>query len=258
MASAFSWGSAMSQQGWVKIHRSVMGKGWLTNPKLWTFWSYCLLKASHKQTTTLVGNQQVFLEPGQFVFGRKRAATDLDMSEKNIRTFVETLVRMGNLRAIKRASKYTVFFVVNWVRYQGHNDENDRQEGREMGQQQGEITAGKGPQTRSEEVKNKENSAASPDVQAAIDYFCDTVKKEKGFQPRIGAKDRALAKNNLRGQSIENIKEQIDFFLQSEKSQKHISLAAALSTDSYNLFMLHQSTKNTDDPIERVKARMGL
>ena len=70
-----------SNTAWVRLYRSVIEKGWLTNHKLWTFWSYCLLKASHKETVVLVGSQQVPLRPGEFIFGRKRAATDLNMTD---------------------------------------------------------------------------------------------------------------------------------------------------------------------------------
>lgn len=77
--------------GWIKLYRASIEKGRLTNHKLWTFWCYCLLKASHKEYFQVVGNQQVHLLPGQFVFGRTTAAKDLKMSEQEIRSVLGTL-----------------------------------------------------------------------------------------------------------------------------------------------------------------------
>jgi hypothetical protein len=102
-----------SNTGWIKLYRVALERGWLTNHKLWAFLCYCLLKASHKAMTVLAGREQVLLQPGEFVFGRKRAATDLNMTEKCVRTCVETLVRLGTIRAVKRASKYTIYSIVN-------------------------------------------------------------------------------------------------------------------------------------------------
>ena len=129
--------------GWVKFYRVVVEKGWLTNHRLWAFWSYCLLKASHKETVVLVGAEQVPLQPGEFIFGRKRAATDLNMSEKEIRTCIHTVLRLCSLRAVKRASLDSIYSVVNWPIYQGQDDEEGQQGGRQEGRQEGR---GKGQQ----------------------------------------------------------------------------------------------------------------
>ncbi len=65
----------------------------------------------------MVGFQVVDLQPGQFVFGRKKAAQELGMSEQNIRTCVDHLRRLENI-AIKSTNKYSVITIINWVAYQ--------------------------------------------------------------------------------------------------------------------------------------------
>jgi len=66
-----------------------MTKDWFKNPKVLSFWVYCLLKASHKPLKAIVGYQQVSLQPGQFVFGRKKTAEETGLSEREIRTCLE-------------------------------------------------------------------------------------------------------------------------------------------------------------------------
>lgn len=135
--------------GWVKLYRSVVEKGWLTNHKLWVFWCYCLLKATHKETTAILGYQQVKLMPGQFVFGRRKASKETKLSEQEIRTAVATLKTNQNL-TIKSTNKYSIISIVNWSTYQEAVSQNDHQINQQLTNNQ--------PHTRSKEVKNKEYS----------------------------------------------------------------------------------------------------
>jgi hypothetical protein len=109
------------QRGYVKLWRRSIDNGWLQNHLLWSFWCWCLLKASHKQTEITVGYQRVVLEPGQFVFGRNNAAKELRASPQNIRTCVQTLTKTQNL-TIKSTNKFSIISIINWESYQ--QDEN--------------------------------------------------------------------------------------------------------------------------------------
>ncbi|MGD0661625.1 MAG: replication protein [Syntrophorhabdales bacterium] len=90
--------------------------------------------------------------------------------------------------------------------------------------------------------------APSPDVKVAIDYFFEAVHAKKGFKPEINGKDAALVKKSLE-HGIDHVKAQIDFFLSNGKSQEHLTLAAALSADTYNLFMAKNGKKHYLDGV---------
>lgn len=113
-------------RGYVKLWRKTLDSGWLKNHKLFVFWSYCLLKATHKPIDILVGSQQVHLEPGQFVFGRMKAANDCGMSEREIRTCVGKLNTFENM-TIKTTNKFSIITIVNWDIYQQEENEKDQQ-----------------------------------------------------------------------------------------------------------------------------------
>jgi hypothetical protein len=116
-----------SNSGWVKFFRTTLEEGWLTNHKLWAFLSYCLLKASYKKTSTMVENQQVTVLPGQFVFGRLKAAKELKMSESNVRTYLSTLRRLGVVKSTTHPTKqFSIITVVNWDIYQSTEDKTDQ------------------------------------------------------------------------------------------------------------------------------------
>jgi hypothetical protein len=111
-------------RGYVRTWRKVLDSGWLKNHKLWVFWSYCLLKASHKEFDAIIGLQVVHLTPGQFVFGLKKASLETGLTIREIRTIIDFLKKAGNL-TIKTTNKFSVITVINWTHYQGDNIEND-------------------------------------------------------------------------------------------------------------------------------------
>ena len=108
-------------KGWVKLHRQLIENGWLKNPKLFVFWIYCLLKAAHEPFKATVGYQEVNLEPGQFIFGRKIAAEETGLREQEIRSCLNSLRKRQNL-TIKSTNKFSIISITNWQRYQGLRD----------------------------------------------------------------------------------------------------------------------------------------
>jgi hypothetical protein len=104
-------------RGYVKLWRKAIDTGWLKSHKLWAFWSYCLLKATHKDHEVLVGFQKVQLLCGQFIFGRKVASVETGLSEQEIRTLLKHLEKLGNLTS-KPTNKYTIITIENWADYQ--------------------------------------------------------------------------------------------------------------------------------------------
>ena len=113
-------------QGYVRLHRRCLDGDWLKNGDLWRFWCYCLLKASHKKWKAIVGYQEIELEPGQFLFGRKAASAEMEMSERKIRTCLSTLTNFKNL-TIKSTNKYSIITICNWETYQRQENETDQQ-----------------------------------------------------------------------------------------------------------------------------------
>lgn len=121
-------------RGYVHLWRKSLDSGWIKNHKLWAFWSYCLLKATHREYDAIVGRQVIHLKPGQFIFGRQRAAEETGLSEREIRTILDLLKRTGTL-TIKTTNKYSIITIVNWGTYQGGQLENDHQNDHQNDQQ---------------------------------------------------------------------------------------------------------------------------
>lgn len=85
-----------------------------------------MLKAGYEKKKTIYGFQEIELEPGQFIFGRKKAAEDTGLTERSIRTCLKLLEKSGNV-TIETTNKFSIITVVNWGLYQDNQLENDQQ-----------------------------------------------------------------------------------------------------------------------------------
>ena len=108
------------ERGYVKLWRKVVDNPIIQKPDLFTFWCWCLMKATHKPCTHLVGFQPVKLDPGQFVFGLKSASKELKMSIQTIRTCLRVLKNLENLTYYP-TYRYSIISIVNWDIYQPEN-----------------------------------------------------------------------------------------------------------------------------------------
>ena len=157
-------------RGYVKLWRKSLDAGWIRNPKLWAFWTWCLMKATHKEYTLIVGLQAVHLMPGQFVFGRRAAAKETGLSEQEIRTIIAFLVKAGNL-TIKTTNKFSVITIINWPTYQG-DDIDDQPANQPTTNQQ--LTTNKN-------VK-KNNTYRTPTLEEVTAY-CN--ERKNGVDPQV-------------------------------------------------------------------------
>ena len=89
------------------------------------------MKASHKEYDVHIGYQTVRLMPGEFVFGRKAAAEELGMTERTVRTSLDSLSRQRNI-AIKTTNKYSVITIINWQAYQSEETTSDQQNDQQL------------------------------------------------------------------------------------------------------------------------------
>ncbi|HCX8692123.1 TPA: DnaD domain protein, partial [Staphylococcus aureus] len=166
--------------GWIKLHRKLLDSPIFQNEKLFKVFAYCLMKASHKDHTQLVGRRVVELEKGQFVFGRKRASEELRLKESTVRDYIKLLENLGTI-VVKSDNKFSVITVVNWAIYQSMEENSDSKNDNKSttnGQQinnksttnQQQINTNKNVKN-GDNVKNDENEKKKKAV--AFDFFQD-------------------------------------------------------------------------------------
>ncbi len=105
------------ERGYIRLYRKIFDSGILQNPEILQFWLWLLLKASHKKHVVLVGTIPVTLQPGQLIFGRKTAASELKTTERKIRTRLGVLKKLKNV-TIETTNRFSVVTIENWEAYQ--------------------------------------------------------------------------------------------------------------------------------------------
>jgi hypothetical protein len=151
-------------RGYVRLWRKSLDAGWIKNHRLWAFWTWCLMKATHKEFDAIVGLQTIHLFPGQFVFGRKTAAKETGLTERGIRTIIDCLRKAGNL-TIKTTNKFSVISILNWGIYQSQEDEND--------QLNDQLPTSNRPHTITKEHKNKRTPADFSEIPTLKNRYQD-------------------------------------------------------------------------------------
>ena len=88
------------------------------------------MKGNHEETWVPVktgrGETQVHVLPGQFIFGRKTAAKELNMDTSNVRNRMKKLKTIGNVD-MQPDTHYTIVTIINWGSYQVKEEKKDRQ-----------------------------------------------------------------------------------------------------------------------------------
>lgn len=107
----------MQEEGWAKLHRKLLDSTVFENEKMLKFWIWCLLKATHKEHVQRVGLQEIQLKKGQFVFGRKKSAQELNMTESYVYKLLKQFEK-EQLIELDSNNKFTIVSVVNWGIYQ--------------------------------------------------------------------------------------------------------------------------------------------
>jgi hypothetical protein len=110
--------------GYIKLYRKLLENPIFQNPNLLKVFIWCLLKATHKEYKQLVGLQQIKLLPGQFIYGRNKAAEELKMTPSTAHRYILCL-KDFQILDIKANNKFSLVTVANWELYQSNDVEMD-------------------------------------------------------------------------------------------------------------------------------------
>lgn len=113
-------------RGWISLFRKIKDSPVFDNPKILKVFTWCLLKASHKDQRFVIGLKEISLTPGQFIYGRKQAARELKMPESTVRNYMDFLSGKGKNSDryvdrevdIKSMGVCSIVSIRNWDKYQ--------------------------------------------------------------------------------------------------------------------------------------------
>ena len=150
--------------GYIKLYRKILEWGWYDDTNTKVVFLHLLLTANYKDTEW----HGIPLKRGDVVTSIHKLATDLKLSDKQVRTALEHLKSTGEV-ASKGHSKFTIISIKNYTQYQEEGKQTASK-----GQSEGEKTASKGQQrkkVRSKEVKESKNVVVSENYDKIFEIF---------------------------------------------------------------------------------------
>lgn len=182
--------------GWVKLWRKSIDSGLIKNHNAWIFWTYCLMRANHKKDyKQVVGFQEVILQPGQFIFGLKKASEETNLSMQNIRTCLSFLKKCKNL-TIKSTNKFSVITIENWGSYQCDDRETNKQTNKQVTNKTGKTN---------KQVTNKQQTELFNIIENKNENKNNNLKTAKNQQTK--RQNLTTNKNNIQEEQETHIGE---------------------------------------------------
>lgn len=104
--------------GWIKIHRSMLDWEWYDDKNTKILFLHCLLKANHKPKKY----RGKLVESGVFLTSREALSRDTGLSERQVRTALDNLKATNELTIVS-SRQGTMIQVNNYEKYQSATNE---------------------------------------------------------------------------------------------------------------------------------------
>ena len=114
---------------WIKLYRDVLDSQVFAHPTTFKIWCWLLIKANHKQKFISMqvgrGFTEISVERGQFIFGRHKAESALDIDGSTIYKHIQKLQDWGNIK-IESNSQYSIITICKYDEYQTNDGEEEQ------------------------------------------------------------------------------------------------------------------------------------
>jgi DNA-binding MarR family transcriptional regulator len=103
--------------GYIKLFRSIQGKGWYKKPEYVHLWIHILMRANHTENEFWFNGQNVKVKVGQFVTGRKQLSQETGLSEGIIERALKQFSKEQQI-VQQTNNRNRLITIVNYVSYQ--------------------------------------------------------------------------------------------------------------------------------------------
>lgn len=104
-------------EGYVWLWRKSLESAVWQDEHLWRIFTYCLLRANHRETQVIFGGREYVLQPGEFITGRFKLAEDLGWRAGTAWGRLLRLKKLGILDT-RSDNRNTVVTLRKWSTYQ--------------------------------------------------------------------------------------------------------------------------------------------
>lgn len=160
--------------GWIKVHRSILKKGWYINSKYVHLWLHLLSEASHEEREFFFNGKNEKLKPGCIRTGRRKLSKQTGISESTITRILGFFEDSEQQIEQHKTSYGRLIVIKNYEQYQSPDNVPNNQR----------TTSGQPADTIKElkNKKNKNNSVKKPlnGLEERKKEFKDEVRSHVG------------------------------------------------------------------------------
>jgi hypothetical protein len=104
-------------EGWIKLHRKIILKGFYKKSQYLHLWIHLLLSANHKENEFLWNGKNIIIKEGQLLIGRKQLSIDTGIPQSTIEKILRFLETEHQIEQ-QKTTKFRIITIVNWKKYQ--------------------------------------------------------------------------------------------------------------------------------------------
>ena len=159
-------------EGWIKLHRSILNKGWIKKSEYVQLWVVLLLMASHDDREYFWNGKTVTLKSGQLITGRKALSEKTGISQTTIERILLTFENEHQIGQ-QKTSTSRLISILNWGKHQKVGQHNGQRADNER------TTSGQRADTNKELDKGNNDNNVKNDFDLFWKLYDKKVKKEK-------------------------------------------------------------------------------
>ena len=220
----------MSDNGYIKLHRSLLTWEWYSTPETLTVFVYCLLKANWKDGK-FQGHE---VKRGSFVTSRAKMAQETGLTQQNVRTAINHLISTGEV-AKSSYAKFSIITVQNYEKYQSDDQVSGQQVTSKWPASNHNRRKKESKKERSIGVSKDTLSSNDDDVAAGIDH----LNERTGSHYRHGTQgtEKYIRARLAEGYTVEDLNAvtdtKADQWQADEKMAKYLRPSTLFNADKF-------------------------
>lgn len=139
----------MTEQGFIKLHRSISKWEWYKDEHTKTVFLHLLINANWEDSRF----EGYVIPKGSLVVSWKSLSENCGISVQSARTAINHLKSTGEI-TIKSTNKFSIVSIVNWEKYQGYEEDANKQTNKQTNKQ---LTNNQQTTNNIKEIKNIRN-----------------------------------------------------------------------------------------------------
>ncbi len=160
------------EQGYIRLYRKIMQKGWYKNSKYVHLWAHLLLKANHQPNEFFWNGETIKVKEGQFISGRKQLSDETGLAQSTIEKILKLFEKEHQIEQ-QKTTKFRLIIILKWRDYQNCGQQKEQQRNnRGTTEEQQRDTNKNDKNEKNEKNEKKREVAFAPPSLSEVSEYC--------------------------------------------------------------------------------------